>query len=152
MRRPWITIHWRHKFRFAIVVCAFWGGVSIAFFALELINGTGHPHPAKAEVKAARYYEPSGPEQGAAALEFAHELEGVANQTAKQNHGPAISHVSCVQGGPDDFFCAYLIGKVCHAAQLHRAPSTGEIQPVNAGLIDLPVDKCGAINAIRSLK
>jgi hypothetical protein len=123
----------------------------LALFGLELTFGVGHRH-----ASGATYYKPAGYELSAASVSFASDLEGVVNAASKQNGSTfSISHVSCIQGSPEDFFCAYLLhgrpqGDTCMAGQFHR--SNAELVPVKAGRVRVSVARCGALNAIRSLR
>lgn len=120
-----------------------------------LSGGGSKPRP-----PARVFYQPSGVEQSAAGVQFARDFRGVVNAESVVAHSTRfVSHISCLTGDPNHFFCAWLVatpeGPRCYAGMVER--DGADIRPLggskdSVGRVRLSVARCGALNAIRSLK
>jgi len=135
----------------ALVPFFFGAALLLAFGVSALMQEAEVRPPASPRPAAQRFYQRSGPELSAAATSFAEELRGLANATAVANHSTAfVSHVSCVQGAPTQFECAYWVSaKGCRLARVDR--STASLQVLSVWKVDLPLRRCGVLAALRSL-
>lgn len=106
------------------------------------------------------FYQPSGVELSPAGVQFARDFRGVVNAESVVAHSTRfVSHISCLTGDPNHFFCAWLVatpeGPRCYAGMVERDGT--DIRPLggskdSVGRVPLTVARCGALNAIRSLK
>ena len=150
MRRPHVPnpstkTRFRMAYAFLGVIAVVWIGLAV-LLAITPSNGAGSSNGRTSG---------SGPGDGGSTPSpaatpqlsgFALELQDWADQSQAHFGGPKARIVDCIQGGPGDFFCAFVVKGECHAA--HVVITNGNIVPQEAGRIGISVADCTAANSL----